>query len=94
MSDTEQQFWDLVEELIGNANDKAESLTPGLVSDAMLYAAARFGAHAAAVDTSERKDFKDELASVKALLMEQYEAMLDANLEDYLENYKIYLGSN
>lgn len=91
MSDTEQQFWDLVEELIGNANQKSATQDQVLISDAMLYAAARFGAYAAAAGTAERKEFKDELGDIKALLMQQFETMLDANLDDYLENYKIYL---
>src|SRR5690606_6610128 len=91
MSDTEQQFWDLVEELIGNANEKSAHQDPALTSDAMLYAAARFGAYAAAIATAERKEFKEELGDIKALLMQQFETMLDANLDDYLENYKIYL---
>jgi len=91
MSDTEQQFWDLVEELIGNANQKSATQDQALISDAMLYAAARFNTYTAAASTAERKGFKEELADIKALLMEQFETMLDANLNDYLENYKIYL---
>lgn len=92
MSDTEQQFWDLAEEMLGSANQKAEAQDPALISDAMLYAAARFGAYAAAITFAERKDFKEELGEVKAMLMEQFETMLDSNLDDYLENYKIYLN--
>lgn len=92
MSDNEQQFWDLVEEQIEGANRNAESYDPAQVSDAMLYAAARFSAYLAAASSTERKEFKDELADTKALLMAQFETMLDANLEDYLENYKTFLG--
>lgn len=92
MGDTEQQFWDLVEGLIDNANDKASEGDADLVSDAMLYAAARFGAYVAAVTSAGRKEFKEEVGEIKTLLMEQFETMLDANLDDYLENYKIYLG--
>lgn len=92
MGDNEQQFWDLAEELINNANDKSAAQDPALVSDAMLYAAARFSAYVAAASSTERKAFKEELGDIKALLMEQFETMLDANLDDYLENYKTYLG--
>lgn len=91
MSDTEQPFWNLVENLVESANQQATEHGPAVVSDALLYAAARFNAYTAAVNTAERKEFKDELADIKTLLMEQFEAMLDANLDDYLENYKIYL---
>jgi flagellar biosynthesis/type III secretory pathway protein FliH len=91
MSDTEQQFWDLTEELIETANQKAAEQDTAMISDAMLYAAARFGAYASAVATAERKEFKEDQAEIKAMLMEQFEAMLDANLADYLENYKVYL---
>ncbi|MEA3300108.1 MAG: DUF3144 domain-containing protein [Porticoccaceae bacterium] len=92
MNDTEQQFWDLVETLINDANDRSATQDAALVSDAMLYAAARFGAYVAAASSTERKAFKDELGDIKALLMEQFETMLDANLADYLENYKTYLS--
>lgn len=91
MSDTEQQFWNLVENLVENANQQAAEHGPAVVSDALLYAAARYNAYTAAVSTTERKEFKDELADIKTLLMEQFETMLDANLDDYLENYKVYL---
>lgn len=91
MSDTEQPFWRLVENLLDNANQQATEQGPELMSDALLYAAARFNAYTAALSTTERKEFKDELADIKSLLMEQFETMLDASLEDYLENYKIYL---
>ena len=92
MTNPEDDFWNLVEECLEAGNAKTAELDPGLVSDAMLYAAARFGAYTAAISTSERKEFKEELGGIKAALMEQYEVMLDANLEDYLENYKVYLA--
>ncbi len=91
MSDTEQQFWDLAEDLIANANQKADQADTVLVSDAMLYAAARFAVYTSAAGTEERKQFKEEQDEIKTMLMEQFEAMLDSNLADYLENYKIYM---
>ena len=92
MNDTEQQFWPLVEEWIDTANQRASLQEPALVSDALLYAAARFNAHTVAAASTSRVEFKAELGDIKALLMEQFEVMLDANLDDYLENYKIYLA--
>lgn len=91
MSDREEQFWNLVEGVLDHANRQASAYGPALVSDALLYAAARFNAYTAAVNTDERKEFKEELADIKSLLMEQFEMMLDDNLADYLENYKVYL---
>lgn len=91
MSDREEQFWNLVEGVLDHANQQTSAHDPALVSDALLYAAARFNAYAAAVNTDERKEFKEELADIKSLLMEQFEMMLDDNLADYLENYKVYL---
>ena len=91
MGETEQKFWNLVEELIEAANQKASAQEPALVSDALLYAAARFNVYVAAAAAADRAEFKAELEEVKALLLEQFAAMLDANLDDYLENYKLYL---
>ncbi len=79
MSDAEQQFWDLAEELIGNANQKTEQVDTVLVSDAMLYAAARFAVYTAAAGTQERKQFKEEQGEIKTKLLEQFETMLDSN---------------
>ena len=91
MSDHEEQFWNLVEGVLDDANQQVTTHGHALVSDALLYAAARFNAYTAAVNTDERKEFKEELADIKSLLMEQFEMMLDDNLADYLENYKVYL---
>ncbi|HHX83683.1 MAG TPA: DUF3144 domain-containing protein [Pseudomonadaceae bacterium] len=91
MNDTEQQFWSLVEGLIEEANQQASSGEPTQVSHALLYAAARFNVYVTAAATASRAEFKEQQQEIKALLMEQFEAMLDANLDDYLENYKVYL---
>jgi len=91
MSDTEKQFWALVDVFIDNANQQAGEHEAALVSDALLYAAARFNAYVAAADTPDRAEFKAELSDIRTLLMEQFEVMLDSNLQDYLENYKVYL---
>jgi hypothetical protein len=91
MSNSEEQFWDLAEEMIGSANQKTSDADTVLVSDALLYAAARFAAYTAAAGTEERKQFKEEQGEIKDMLMQQFETMLDSNLADYLENYKIYM---
>lgn len=94
MSDTEERFWTMAEDFIARANDLCETAERGEVTDALMYAASRFGAYLAAMSVESRKQFKEEQGEIKALLLEQFDLMLQSNLDDYLENYKIYIGSD
>ena len=92
MSNTEDdQFWDLVDSFIQKANDSCEELDPGLVSAALLNAAARFNAFVVASSSIDRKEYIDEIESAQKYLTGRYHELVRNNLDDYRDNYKVYI---
>ena len=92
MSNTEdKQFWDLVDGFIEQANTACDDLDPGVVSAALLNAAARFNAFVVAASSIDRKEYIDEIESAQKYLTGRYHELVRENLDDYRDNYKIYI---
>jgi hypothetical protein len=92
MSNAEDsQFWDLVDTFIQKANDSCEDLDPGLVSAALLNASARFNAFVVANSSIDRKEFIEEIESAQKYLTGRYAELVRDNLDDYRDNYKVYI---
>jgi|SRR5690554_3271046 hypothetical protein len=87
----EQRFWDLTDQFIQSANDACDELDPGIVSAALLNAAARFNAFVVASASLDRKEYIEEIESAQNYLTGRYRELLRDNLEDYRENYKLYI---
>lgn len=88
----QEAYWSLVEELLELANGRAESLDLGLVSSALLQASARYNAFHIASSSVDRKSLKvDRDDSIKEFGAE-YKRHLSDHLDDYIENYKIYIA--
>lgn len=87
----ENQFWDLVDSFINQANTACEELDPGIVSAALLNAAARFNAFVVASSSLDRKEFIEEIDSAQNYLTGRYRDLVRDNLDDYRENYKVYV---
>lgn len=88
----DDQFWDLVDAFIEKANVACDDLDPGAVSAALLNAAARFNAFVVASSSINRKEFIEEIESAQKYLTGRYAELVRNNLDDYRENYKIYIG--
>jgi hypothetical protein len=86
-------FWDLVEKFIEQANQSCEEVDPGIVSAALLNAAARFNAFAVASDSLDKKEYAEEVDSALNYLTGRYREILRDHLEDYRENYANYIGN-
>jgi hypothetical protein len=86
------QFWDLVDAFIEQANNACDHLDPGAVSAALLNAAARFNAFVVASSSLDRKEYIEEIESAQKYLTGRYAELVRNNLDDYRENYKIYIG--
>ena len=93
MSKTPDQeaYWDLVDDFIRLANEACEQTDPSAVSAALVQAAARFGAFVVAESSLDRKEYTEEMESALEFLTKQYREHLRADLEDYRENYKVYI---
>lgn len=90
----DDQFWDLVDAFIEQANKACDDLEPGAVSAALLNAAARFNAFVVASSSIDRKEYIEEIESAQKYLTGRYAELVRNNLDDYRENYKIYIGDN
>lgn len=92
MNATEEKlFWDLVDAFIEKANDACDDVDSGVVSAALLNAAARFNAFVVAASSIDRKEYIDEIDSAQNYLTNRYRELVRDHLEDYRENYKVYV---
>jgi hypothetical protein len=88
----DQFFWDLVEQFIQQANDACDDKDPGVVSAALLNAAARFNAFVVASTSLDKKEFAADVDETLNYLSGRYRDFLREHLEDYNENYTDYIG--
>lgn len=96
MSDNNEDtlFWNLVDSFIEQANNACEETDPGVVSAALLNAAARFNAFVVAASSIDRKEYIEEIESARNYLTGRYRELVGENLEDYRENYKVYVRAD
>ena len=80
----------MVDLFIDRANEFAETNSQENVGMALLYAAARFNAHVVSQHAQSLEDYERDLPRAQKFFMEQYQQMLDENLEDYKEVYSKY----
>lgn len=88
----EQLFWDLVESFIQKANDACDAADPGIVSAAMLNAAARFNAFVVAHSSLDKNEFAEDVENSVNYLTGRYRDFLKEHMEDYRENYRQLIG--
>ena len=93
-NEEDNQFWDLVDAFIEKANSACDDLDPGIVSAALLNAAARFNSFVVASSSIDRKEYIDEIESAQNYLTGRYRDLLRDNLEDYRENYKVFVRAD
>lgn len=91
MATEDDKFWDLVDAFIEKANDACDEADPGIVSAALLNAAARFNAFVVASSSIDRKEYIDEIESAQKYLTGRYHELVRNNLDDYRDNYKTYI---
>lgn len=92
MQQDDKAYWDLVDALIEQANRSAEEIDPGLAASALMHAAARFCAFYAASSSESRNDLKEDKDSLVQDFSREFKKQFANNLEDYIDNYKVYLG--
>lgn len=90
----DELFWNLVDQFIQQANTACDDADPGIVSAALLNAAARFNAFVVASSSLDRKEYIEEMDSSLNYLTGRYREILRENLEDYREHYKVYVRAD
>ena len=98
MAETEEnqldaKFYERADAHIALANGHINAnIHPGMVSNSLMFGAARFNAWVAAAGFTNGEDMKKEKEDILKFFTEQYRLMLAENLENYAENYDHYMG--
>ncbi|GLS27557.1 DUF3144 domain-containing protein [Marinibactrum halimedae] len=91
---TDEKIFDLADRLIEVVNEATDTLSAGEAHQALMYASARFGAFIVAGSSQSRNDFKEDQLAARNFYMDQFRRLLTANFDEYLENYKEYVGQD
>lgn len=95
--ETDQQddptFYDRADGHIHLANEHCSELGRGKVSASLMYGSARFQAWNAACWAEDVDDMKAKRQETVRYFVEQYQAMLEENLDDYINNFQKYMRS-
>ncbi len=86
-------FWELVEKFIEQANDACEDADPGIVSAALMNAAARFNAFVVAQSSLDKNEFAEDVEGTTNYLSGRYRDFLKEHMDDYRENYTTLIGN-
>lgn len=86
-------FWNLVEAFIERANDACEDADPGIVSAALMNAAARFNAYVVAQSSLDKNEFAEDVEGTTNYLSGRYRDFLKEHMDDYRENYTALIGN-
>ena len=92
MSDQSDEtlFWEIMDQFIDSANQRAEAVDLGIVNAAMLNAAARFNAYFVAISSESKDDLKQDKDESVHKFGGEFKRRMAENLDDYIDNYKIY----
>lgn len=83
-------FRRMADSFIDRANELAESNSMENVGMALLYAASRYNAHVVSQHAENEQAYEKEMPRAREFFREQYQRMLDENLEDYKGIYQKY----
>ena len=85
------EFWDRADAIIALANEQLNESTVGKVSASLLYAVARFNSFNVANSAENVAEMKADKETAIKYFMEQYQKVLEENIDDYIENFADYI---
>ena len=87
------KFYERADAHIALANGHINAqVHPGIASNSLMFAASRFNAWVAAAGFANGEDLKKEEKEILDFFVNQYKLMLEENLDNYAENYDLYMG--
>lgn len=87
-----EAIYDLADSLLERVNQATDDqLDPGDAHQALMFAAARYGAFIVAASSESKEDFQQDKLDARNFYMDQFRQMLNQNMDDYLDNYSDYL---
>ncbi|HYR35672.1 MAG TPA: DUF3144 domain-containing protein [Burkholderiales bacterium] len=87
----DDDFYNRADAVIRVANKQCEGIGKGKVSASLMYATARFGAWLTASGFNSATEMKAAKSEAVEYLINQYRAMLEENLAEYIENFDSYM---
>ncbi len=87
-------YWELVESFLEKANDASEAIDLGIISAALMNAAARFNAYTVAASSIDVSEFSEDLPETTNYLTSRYRDLLKEHMEDYRANFKNYVNAD
>lgn len=87
----DDDFYNRADALIHLANEQCQSIGRGKVSASSMYAIARFNAWISACGFENAADMQAARQETIDYFVQQYTAMLEENLDDYIENFQKYM---
>lgn len=87
-------FFDRADGFISLANGHAASVERGKVSASLMYASARFQAWNAATWSGSAEEMKAKRDETVKYFLQQYQAMLEENLDDHIQNHAKYMKAD
>src|SRR5262245_44192633 len=89
----DKAFYDRADSFIDVANEHCSTVGRGKVSASFLYAVARFNAWVSACGFASSEEMNRKRAETAEYFVTQYKAMLEENLDDYIEHFNQYMRS-
>ena len=91
MSDNKDAFFELTDAFIDLANQKGADIDATEMSEAMIYAAARYSAYTIASSCENPQELIDDERDATKHFVHHFKTLLIDNLNDYLDNFDTYL---
>ena len=91
MEEIDQAFYDRADAHIHLSNDQLADVGRGKVSASMLYAAARYNAYVSACGWNSAEEMASAKEETLNYFITEFRAMLEVNLDDYIENFDTYM---
>ena len=93
VANIDENFYDRADAVINLVNGQLAGVSRGKVSASCMYATARFNAWIAACRHGTAEDMEAAKQEIIEYFVEQYRAMLEENVDDYIENFDRHVRS-
>lgn len=91
VEDIDKDFYNRADAVIHLANDQLAEVGRGKVSASSMYATARFNAWVTACGHDSAAGLTASKEETLEYFTRQYRAMLEENLDDYIDNFATYM---
>ena len=91
VTDIDKDFYSRADAVIHLANDQLSDISRGKVSASCMYGVARFNAWVTACGHGTAEDMTAARDETVEYFTKQYRAMLEENMDDYIENFGKYM---